>query len=172
MRRNFETILHTIVLGYVWSQRIALQRVSLWDEPYNGTALRPTTMTSDYVANGYKPTFLPEHMGDVAVREQNGIIPVVITPRVRGTPLRILDIERKERNREEKHRERARRDKGYALAPRRLNKNKSDKGKRPLRSLPQRSCKRSNKQTITSLDIMPRGEIDEFHACVDHTPRM
>ena len=44
-------------------------------------------------------------MGDVTVRDGRGTIPVIITPRVKDTPLRILGTELKERNREEKHRE-------------------------------------------------------------------
>ena len=59
MKRNPETIMHTIIMGYVWSRRLARYQISLWEELYNGTQLRPSVVTSDYVGDGFKPDFLP-----------------------------------------------------------------------------------------------------------------
>ena len=59
MKRNPEIIMHAIIMGYVWSQRIARYQISLWEELYNGTQLRPSVVTSDYVGDGFKPDFLP-----------------------------------------------------------------------------------------------------------------
>ena len=56
------------------------------------------------------------------------------------------------------------------LPPRRLNKSKSDKGEKTLRSLPR--CKTNNRQAVVSLEIKPRGETDDFHHGVYYTPRM
>ena len=59
-RRNSETILHTIVMGYVWSKRMKIQALSLWDEPYHHPGINPAEVTSDHIPLEYLPVFLPE----------------------------------------------------------------------------------------------------------------
>ena len=84
LKRNFETILHAIVIGYVWSQRKSLQKASIWDEPHFDTYLKHAAVTSDYVSNEKRLAYLPEQMGHVTLVNSEGVIPIVITPRVRG----------------------------------------------------------------------------------------
>ena len=144
-----------------------MQTLSVYDQPYQQTGIISAYVTSDHIPLEYPPLFLPEQMGSITLRHSDSMIPTVITPRVRGAPLMILGTELKEINMEEKYIQQSRGYHAWVPPPRRRNK-----GKKPQRLLPPRSCKKSNRRPINFVDIMPQGEIDQFNAIVYHTPRM